>query len=370
MKAGIERLLAYASTGDRSEQVLAAGRAIIGAGIDWERLLLGAVSAGEAGNLADLLACAGIETPLTDAFKYAADSELRRTMIMRRSIRDATALLNSEGLAFMPLKGADTRIDRLRGIYNPMTDIDILVHEDDCERATRLLLENSWRFLGKTSGSHLTFYRPEPECLLELHWDVVNRNNPIHAAVFTPKMDAIWDRSITADGMTVLSPADNLAYLAAHAVKEYFHKPKWLADIARATPGVAADEETLEVFEEWGARSAFGLATAAIGYLYDTSGSTCTQSGFGKTGWLGRIAARSIIDSENRRVIRSLFWIASAGKIGSMVRMSTGILHRFVSGGIDFSSIKKWCLYFTLVFSLLFTAPYNENCLIMYFPVF
>lgn len=129
------------------------------------------------------------------------------------------------GVILLPIKGAAF----LEDIYSdrpvrPMTDMDLLVQEQDLLRAEELfcdlgyrkelwgLKEEYWR----NSQSHIAFYRKEDQTLpfIELHWglDFKRRKRSL--------LPEIWQRlkKVDLDGQQVqlLSPEDSLLSLALH----------------------------------------------------------------------------------------------------------------------------------------------------------
>ncbi len=140
-------------------------------------------------------------------------------------LRIATAFKHA-GITLLPIKG----IALLYDIYpkmpvRPMTDIDLLVKEEDMSGAESVfcdlgyrkelysLKEEYWR----KSQCHITFYKKEQEKLpfVELHWvlDFKRKQRQI--------LPGLWDRirEVNVDGNRIylLSPEDTLFSLALHS---------------------------------------------------------------------------------------------------------------------------------------------------------
>ena len=220
-------------------------------GVHWDELLQEAKSFGVAAGLLELLP--ENETPdyFHELLEAASASEIENTESMYELYRDISLLLSQHGFDYIPLKGCDPRIAHgSRRISNTMVDIDILVRETDTDGIGIALEEGGYMYHGDLSGSHMNFFTDEKQPrFIEIHWDLINRNNPLHNKLFTPVLAEIWERSIIVNGERLLSNEDLLSYITAHSVKEYFHKPKWLSDIAWAI------ENTTDCFDPESAKT-------------------------------------------------------------------------------------------------------------------
>lgn len=86
----------------------------------------------------------------------------------KHALEEVAALFEKEGICFMPLKGAVIRAYYPQPWLRTSCDIDILVREEDIERATALLTEAGYR-MGEKSSHDLSFFS-ESGVHLELHF--------------------------------------------------------------------------------------------------------------------------------------------------------------------------------------------------------
>ena len=99
-------------------------------------------------------------------------------------------------IPFMPLKGSILRQYYPEPWMRTSCDIDILVHEDDTERA-KSVLESELEYTYKSSGSHdLSFFSPS-NIHLELHYNLVEDGI---ASESSAVLKSVWDTAIRRDG--------------------------------------------------------------------------------------------------------------------------------------------------------------------------
>jgi hypothetical protein len=332
-------LLFYASLPDHREDILSRTREIAASGIDTHYLESAAERYGAAAGLIGLLSKAGLDPGAGYPGLYpAAAKEIVKTESMLSLYRDVANLLAKEGVEYIPLKGCDRRIARgPRRLGNAMDDIDILVRAADVERAGHILEGNGYLFLGKLSGAHLNFSTDEPfPRFMEIHWDLVNRDSPVQKRLFLPDMGKIWQRSMILCETSHLSHEDILCYLAAHAVKEYFHKPKWLGDIAFVIGDLlpAMDIPRLRiVMKEWGVSRALGMVAEGLELLMDDLPvNILYDAGARKPGFPGKIIAERIVDYRGMYSLRSLSAVACAESPKQVLAVMRGIVEKCVTG--------------------------------------
>jgi len=331
-------LVFYAAVTVCGEYTVERTRRIVAGGLDWDYLVETAVSLDTAGGLLDLLRRSGTaENEHFPRLREAMRREMHVTALMKSLFLDVSSLLEDHGVDYIPLKGCDPRISEgARGFFNVMSDIDVLVRRRDVERVGRLFEKRGWRYLGVFSGSHATFHTDErvPR-FIELHWDLINRDNPVHSALFGASIEKIWERSVKMCAMSLLSAEDLLSYLVAHAVKEYFHKPKWLADIAwvmRSHAGTMEPAAAARIAEEWGTSKALGMVGSALRDIlndpvFGRFGETDATGG----GMLGRYVSRRLLCYERLKTLRPLIFAASAGTAPRTLSVLAGMVRRAVS---------------------------------------
>lgn len=149
---------------------------------------------------------------------------VRCEQLWQEFLRILTAF-EKTGVLLLPIKGVALLKDIYKGkSIRPMTDIDLLVKEEDLPKAEAVFYDLGYRkeLFGlkqeywRKRQCHITFYRKEDERLpfVELHWaiDFKRRNRTV--------LPQLWTRirEINADGRRIklLSPEDTLFSLALH----------------------------------------------------------------------------------------------------------------------------------------------------------
>jgi len=330
-----DTLLFYAAVAGHDEFIAGKYREASERGFDSEILVRSAIALDAAGGLRYRLSRAGVSVgALDEVLKEAMLADLHRSTSLRGLYADVARILSGDGFDHMPLKGCDPRlIEGPRGVFSSMEDVDILVRYEDAEAVGALLERNGLHYQGRFSGSHMTFFTDEDiPRLLEVHWDLVNRGNPLHAALFRPSLAEIWERRIDLCSRSLLSAPDLVSYLTAHGIKEYFHKPKWLADIAwtleRLRPEIDV-REAAGVVDGWGASRALGIAAAAIeGLLPPGSSGVAWSLGAQKPSALGRYIAERLLSCDRMRRYRSHLFFAAADTKRAKAAVARGVALR------------------------------------------
>lgn len=332
-------LLFYASVTGHDGYINGRCRELIGKA-DTDRLVTEAVKLEVAGGLAGRLSDAGCDRDgVVGRLKEAAVREMRVTASMKSLATSVLGILTDAGIDVIPLKGCDPRISgEARGFFNVMHDIDILVKLKDLEEAARALESKGLRCAGPHSPSHTAFLTDDAvPSLVEIHWDIVNRTNPVHSRLFKVKIEKIWERSIKMCSLSLLSPVDLISYLGAHGVKEYYHKPKWLADLAWSVlslPGEVHHHDARGIVTEWGVGSALGIAAAALNDLLPCGQfDAAYEIGAVKPGLLGRFCAMRLVDYGNLRKLRPLLLLASAETLSGKLAVAAGFARKAADHG-------------------------------------
>ncbi len=149
--------------------------------------------------------------------------EISKTTSMRSLYLEISLILEKNGFMYIPIKGCDPRIySGARDFFNVMEDVDILVKYTDIENIGGVLEESGYIYQGTFSGSHLNFITDEKiPRLIEIHWDLINRYNPIHRRLFRASIERIWERSSVLCAASHLSLEDLLSYLTVQCVTAY-----------------------------------------------------------------------------------------------------------------------------------------------------
>lgn len=122
-----------------------------------------------------------------DQFKKALYVALVRYEKMRCELDKIYTLFDSELLIYVPLKGALMRQYYPEPWMRTSCDIDILVHEEDLERAELLLTEKLRYTLESRNYHDVSFYSPSG-VHLELHFQILEHNDNLDCI-----LQQVWD---------------------------------------------------------------------------------------------------------------------------------------------------------------------------------
>lgn len=128
--------------------------------------------------------------------------------------------LEEAKIPFIPLKGAVISVLYPEAWMRTSCDIDVLVHEDDCERAMGVLTEKlGYTYNGK--GSHDMSFTSGENTHIELHYDLVEDSvAPKSADV----LRNVWENSLTKEGFSYYyEMRDEMFYFyhIAHMAKHF-----------------------------------------------------------------------------------------------------------------------------------------------------
>lgn len=149
--------------------------------------------------------------------------------------------LNNASIPVLALKGIALAETIYSGtVSRSMGDIDILVRKKDLDTAKEKLLKLGYNFHSTNQGNHITLIKKDNwNIRLEVHWDIVNRINPLQRYAFKINTDEIWENAapITVAGEKTLGmyPEDLIIYLSCHLLRDYYASFKWFIDIDRIT---------------------------------------------------------------------------------------------------------------------------------------
>jgi hypothetical protein len=178
-----------------------------------------------------------VSRPCLDKLNQIYNSNLYRNMVISGEQSQILSVFSQRGIANIPLKGtilAEVLFENLA--LRRVTDIDILINHSDMVQAGSLLEGMGYRQLEmQGTWDHpfhdVPYYKKKKFPLfVELHWDLADRK------LMAVAEQEIWRRAqpMQLQGITtkVLSPEDNLLYLAHHLSKQETYLLKFLADIA------------------------------------------------------------------------------------------------------------------------------------------
>jgi hypothetical protein len=235
--------LAPDSWKEKQEESIRAG---IGSGMEWadylslvDRHRIPAVS------WAALSRVPGLRIP------ESAERELRRRsdacrmqgLLHALVLTEILCCFNDAGIPLMVLKGPSLSLELYNDIgIRQSKDLDILVREQDVQRARACLAEMGWVLEGTYSvlktyqtefllryDYHVGYSNPRRGCFLELHWKCF-WDAPGQAA-------RRWDRGNPSlwrgHPIRAMHPNDMGTYLCNHGSRHLWFRAKWLGDVAR-----------------------------------------------------------------------------------------------------------------------------------------
>jgi len=165
--------------------------------------------------------------PFYQEFRQLYSQESLKCLIESKELNDLYALLESEKIPFLPIKGADW-IFRLYPdqALRPHIDWDIMFHKEDCPQVIALLQERGWStFTGdapeKSAEPHHCGMMHNRHQSLEIHWTLPGFGNASE--------EELWQESRRlTDCHHVLTPEMDLLLLSAHAgLDSYTHLSLW-----------------------------------------------------------------------------------------------------------------------------------------------
>ena len=171
------------------------------------------------GNVSTELIPVGAKNRLRDAYRNFA---IRNTSLFFDALKVLKSLADHQ-LPVIALKGLSLAKDIYGDIaLRPMSDMDLLVKEEDLVRAGRILLTLGYKQFYPAWESTLKIFHHLPPftnksgAIIELHWNIVDPDSPIKV-----DLDGLWERAclITVYNVEVraFSPEDLFLHLCIHA---------------------------------------------------------------------------------------------------------------------------------------------------------
>ncbi len=209
--------------------------------VDWEYLIeLGSfqgVIALVTHNLAASGLLSKVPQPYENKLKRIYHSTVYRNIILSTELASVISAFQLQGVETVCLKGIVLAEVLYGNAYvRPVADLDILVHPQDRLKAGSILTGLGYKQLASQWPRNHPFHE-EPYCkqaafpvFVELHWDLEDQR-----LVAFPDAE-IWSRTkpVQFQGITtlMLSPEDNLLFLANHLYKHDSQRLKFLGDIS------------------------------------------------------------------------------------------------------------------------------------------
>lgn len=155
------------------------------------------------------------------AFEKECFTALYRYERITRELSALTALLEENKITHLPLKGAVLRPLYAQPWMRNSCDIDVLLKEEDIERARVLLTEAGYRPYGST-GHDVSFDSPL-DVHIELHFRLMEEGV---SDVIDAPLSEIWEHTHPKEGRSyehVMTDAMFYYYHIAHMAKHYLH---------------------------------------------------------------------------------------------------------------------------------------------------
>lgn len=191
-----------------------------------------------------------LPAPLQGRLATAYRATLGRAMRCRWVLMDVARAFADAGVPLIVLKGltlAETVYPDLG--TRVMSDLDLLVHMKDVDRAHDLLsglgysphseanpVGHGEAFVRQFEGERLYLHPDRPFCPVELHWFLINRD--WFRVTTRLEEDALWQRAqpLLLDGLAAwqLSPEDTVLYLCLHlAIHHRYSLVRGFVDLDR-----------------------------------------------------------------------------------------------------------------------------------------
>lgn len=188
------------------------------------------------------------------------------------------ARFGEEEIRWMALKGAAIAVRQYGDLgLRSMTDLDVLIHPTDLERAVGVLNLAGYRaeegntsdaIVRKARVGHAWQFFGEQDSNFDLHWRPVSR-------CYSPEVTrSFWEGAETVcfggHDMLVPSPSDQLFHVCVHGLQwDWTRKIRWIADVLTILRE-PMDWERIQQLAEW-AHMSFRLANA-LKFLHERFG--------------------------------------------------------------------------------------------------
>ncbi|MBI2424765.1 MAG: nucleotidyltransferase family protein [Candidatus Hydrogenedentes bacterium] len=271
------------------------------------------------------------------------------------------------------LDGAAVDFVLIKGLYlsaeiygtlasRPTSDVDILVHREDMERADRCLAELGYALSGGRAWQeahhfHAVYRHPSFKTCLELHWHVSPPDSP-----FKIDVADLWAgaRRVTIGGraVRVLSPEHTLIHLAIHGAYQHAYQEglRVLCDVAMCVKRYEDEMDwaaVAAVARSWRAEKCTALTLSLAGALLGTPLAQTDLDGLcPRSAYEEQIAVAEQIVFQEKAVSRKVaaFWNAK----GLRARLRILAQHVFLPRD---------------VLAMLYEAPREGVVIFLYYPV-
>jgi hypothetical protein len=180
-----------------------------------------------------------IPAVIQDHFKAAYLLNHFRNETFLNNLKDMLGLFQRQSIPVILLKGAALFTTLYEDpALRPMSDLDLLVHEENLEKAHRIFIDAGYLLNGKEYwpwwrkfGGERGFVRDD--VLVELHWNLGGPDFPLSSVEVFPRAKKIV---VSGAPALTLSPEDFLLFHLYHAVYRHaIFNLIWLMDIVKIT---------------------------------------------------------------------------------------------------------------------------------------
>lgn len=202
-----------------------------------------------------------------------------QAVLRQRQLDDLLCACESAKIDVIPLKGCylsevlyDTPVQR------SMSDMDLLVREQDCDQCHALFLSLGYRTRNDTLhnpyANDQAYYHPQYPWFVELHWNFSSKTDPL---VSPPDVGAIWQTARLANYRThavlTFSEEDQLAHLVQHLLHHRFAVPlRAYVDVALFLlkhGSTLSNDVQLRIAERWRLGSAVPFVIDLVAQLFE-----------------------------------------------------------------------------------------------------
>lgn len=158
-------------------------------------------------------------TPIAEMYQKSQITALRRYMNIEHEQQRLYKLFEDNAIAFIPLKGAVSRQYYPEPYMRTSCDVDILVHEEDLQKAVQLLMTTLNYRSNEIVGYHdVSLYSPTG-VHLELHYNLKEKRANLDRVLVN-----VWDHSVDTENgayYKLQSPEFFLFHHMAHMVNHF-----------------------------------------------------------------------------------------------------------------------------------------------------
>ncbi|MDY2880853.1 MAG: nucleotidyltransferase family protein [Candidatus Borkfalkiaceae bacterium] len=157
---------------------------------------------------------------VAEQFRKRLFTALYRCENLTADLESLGKTLAENGIDYLPLKGAVLRAEYPEPWMRTSCDIDVLVREEDAEKAKEVLTGRGYRFEGK--GTHdLSFFSPS-EVHIELHYGLIESDTVGKADL---PLRAVWENAVKKGEGREYAMTEEFFYYyhVAHTAKHLVH---------------------------------------------------------------------------------------------------------------------------------------------------